>query len=64
MIKAFFWAAYQTCLLTFVSVSQRAASALSPYLSCRLCRPLSLSFSVIQKIMVKNKKIMGPVLFK
>ena len=44
-IKAFFLAAYQACFLTFVSVFRRSVSDPFPYLSCRPCLPLSLSFS-------------------
>jgi len=48
-IKASFLAAYQAYLLTFVSVFQRAVSDSFPYLSCRPCHPLLLSFSCCPK---------------
>jgi hypothetical protein len=49
-IKAFFLAASQASLLTFVSVFRRAASCSFPYLSCRPCLPLRCSFPVVQNI--------------
>jgi len=61
-IKAFFLAACQSCFLTFVSVFRRSVSDPFPYLSCRPCLPLRLSFSCCQKYLLAEWFLLQPQL--